>query len=126
MLVSHFAGRSGRLLGLRYLSEATVTHPESRTNLPTSVKTHLEGRNRFLLPVYDRPPVIFEKGHGMHIWDSEGRKYLDFSAGIAVNALGHSDEGVVEVNSWILLPGKHNLSHSIGAKDASLNPHARK
>lgn len=31
------------------------------------------------------------------MWDTEGKKYLDFSAGIAVNALGHADGGVVEV-----------------------------
>ncbi len=32
------------------------------------------------------------------MWDTEGRKYLDFSAGIAVNALGHADEGVAQVS----------------------------
>jgi len=97
MLASRCARRSGRLLGHRYLSEAVISHPESRTNPPASVRAHLEGRDRYLLQVFDRPPIVFEKGHGMHIWDSEGRKYLDFSAGIAVNALGHSDEGVAEV-----------------------------
>lgn len=98
MLASRCARRPGRLLGLRYLSEGAISHPESRTKPPASVKAHLEGNNRYLLQVYDRPPIIFERGHGMHIWDSEGRKYLDFSAGIAVNALGHSDQGVAEVS----------------------------
>lgn len=32
------------------------------------------------------------------MWDTEGRKYLDFCAGIAVNALGHGDEGVAQVS----------------------------
>jgi len=32
------------------------------------------------------------------VWDVDGRKYLDFSAGIAVNALGHADEGVLQVS----------------------------
>lgn len=36
-------------------------------------------------------------GKGSYVWDTEGKKYLDFSAGIAVNALGHADGGVVEV-----------------------------
>jgi acetylornithine aminotransferase len=96
MLASRCLKRSGGR-GLRHLSDVKVTHPESRTNPPASVKAHLEGRNRYLLQVYDRPPIIFEKAHGMHIWDSEGRKYLDFTAGIAVNGLGHSDEGLAEV-----------------------------
>lgn len=36
-------------------------------------------------------------GKGSWVWDLEGRKYLDFCAGIAVNALGHGDEGMAEV-----------------------------
>lgn len=34
---------------------------------------------------------MFVKGEGMYLWDAENRKYLDFTAGIAVNALGHCD-----------------------------------
>jgi acetylornithine aminotransferase len=40
---------------------------------------------------------MFEKGKGCYMWDVENRKYLDFTAGIAVNALGHCDEGMAEV-----------------------------
>jgi len=40
---------------------------------------------------------MLEKAQGMHVWDSEGRKYLDFTGGIAVNGLGHSDDGLAEV-----------------------------
>jgi acetylornithine aminotransferase len=40
---------------------------------------------------------MFEKGEGCYMWDVENRKYLDFTAGIAVNALGHCDEGVARV-----------------------------
>ena len=41
---------------------------------------------------YNRYPVIFESGKGVCLYDSEGQEYLDFGAGIAVLALGHSDE----------------------------------
>jgi acetylornithine/succinyldiaminopimelate/putrescine aminotransferase len=34
---------------------------------------------------------MFQKGEGCYLWDVENRKYLDFTAGIAVNALGHCD-----------------------------------
>jgi len=50
-----------------------------------------------MLPVYDRPEFVLHHGKGSYIWDTDGNKYLDFSAGIAVNALGHADEGVLKV-----------------------------
>lgn len=50
-----------------------------------------------MVPTYVRPPPMFEKGEGCYMWDIENRKYLDFTAGIAVNALGHCDAGVAQV-----------------------------
>lgn len=55
--------------------------------------------NKYILPVYARAPFVLSHGKGSWIWDTAGRKYLDFSAGIAVNALGHADEGVLGVRS---------------------------
>jgi len=49
-------------------------------------------------PLYDsfaRVPVHFERGEGVYLYDSEGNKYLDFAAGIAVNSLGHSHPHLV-------------------------------
>lgn len=43
----------------------------------------------------DRLPVCFVKGEGIKLWDTEGKVYYDFLAGIAVNALGHSHPAVV-------------------------------
>ncbi len=43
-----------------------------------------------LLGVYSRPDLVLERGEGPWVWDDEGRRYLDFTAGIAVNALGHA------------------------------------
>ena len=42
-----------------------------------------------ILHTYNRFPVVFEKGEGVHLYDTQGKEYLDFAAGIAVNALGY-------------------------------------
>jgi acetylornithine/N-succinyldiaminopimelate aminotransferase len=47
-----------------------------------------------LLPVYDRDLVLV-RGKGAELFDSEGRSYLDFAAGIAVNGLGYGDRAVL-------------------------------
>ena len=44
-----------------------------------------------MVATYARPPPVFTQGEGSWLWDIENRKYLDFTAGIAVNALGHCD-----------------------------------
>lgn len=44
-----------------------------------------------MVPTYVRPPPMFQKGQGCYLYDVENRQYLDFTAGIAVNALGHCD-----------------------------------
>ena len=49
----------------------------------------LEG-NRYLIGNYARYPVSFVRGEGVYLYDTEGKKYLDMLAGIAVNTLGHS------------------------------------
>ena len=50
----------------------------------------IAAESRYLLPTYSRPPVVFTHGRGATLYDTEGREYLDFTAGIAVTALGHS------------------------------------
>lgn len=49
----------------------------------------IEKSEQSILHTYNRFPVVFEKGDGVYLYDVEGRKYLDFAAGIAVNALGY-------------------------------------
>ncbi|KZT72661.1 acetylornithine and succinylornithine aminotransferase [Daedalea quercina L-15889] len=74
-----------------------VTHPEDSSSVPRSVKAIIDRSAAYVLPVYARPPIVLSHGKGAYVWDTEGRRYLDFSAGIAVNALGHSDMGVANV-----------------------------
>ena len=46
--------------------------------------------------VYARQPVAFVRGRGAELWDADGKRYLDFFAGLAVNNLGHCHPAVVE------------------------------
>jgi predicted acetylornithine/succinylornithine family transaminase len=45
-----------------------------------------------LLPVYKRAPIELVRGEGIRLFDADGRDYIDFTSGIAVNALGYGDE----------------------------------
>lgn len=47
--------------------------------------------SKVIVPTYKRPEVVFHHGEGAYLYDTEGRRYLDFASGIAVNALGHAD-----------------------------------
>lgn len=49
-----------------------------------------------VLPVYGPSPVVFERGEGVRMYDTDGKPYLDFIAGIAVNALGHCHPALVK------------------------------
>ncbi|MEK9965698.1 MAG: aspartate aminotransferase family protein [Rhodospirillaceae bacterium] len=48
-----------------------------------------------VMPNYGYPTVSFERGEGAYLFDTDGRRYLDFAAGIAVNSLGHSHPALV-------------------------------
>jgi acetylornithine aminotransferase/acetylornithine/N-succinyldiaminopimelate aminotransferase len=52
---------------------------------------------RYLMNTYRRPPLVFTHGRGCRLYDSQGREYLDFLGGIAVNALGHAHPRLVRV-----------------------------
>jgi predicted acetylornithine/succinylornithine family transaminase len=50
-----------------------------------------------ILATYKRAPMEFVKGEGVELVDSDGKRYLDFASGIAVNALGYGDAGIAQV-----------------------------
>jgi len=58
-------------------------------------KTFIEDSKKYLMNTYSRMPIVLRKGRGMKVWDSSGKEYLDFLAGIAVNCLGHCHPKVV-------------------------------
>ncbi|HET8604015.1 MAG TPA: acetylornithine transaminase [Marmoricola sp.] len=49
-----------------------------------------------LMNTFGPPKLVLERGRGAHVWDSDGKEYLDFLGGIAVNALGHGHPRLVE------------------------------
>jgi predicted acetylornithine/succinylornithine family transaminase len=57
-----------------------------------NAKQIMETEHRVHLQTYARSEVVFSHGKGVYLYDTEGKKYLDFVAGIAVNALGHCDD----------------------------------
>ncbi|MGY0613288.1 acetylornithine transaminase [Luteimonas sp. A501] len=62
--------------------------------MPDTASLLALGRDRYL-PVYRQREVVLVRGQGARVWDSEGRDYIDFSAGIAVCSLGHADPDLV-------------------------------
>ena len=56
----------------------------------------IQKAEQVLYKTYNRFPVIFDHGDGVHLYDSEGTEYLDFGAGIAVMGLGYNDPEYAE------------------------------
>ncbi|WP_158915491.1 aspartate aminotransferase family protein [Caulobacter sp. S45] len=79
-----------------------------------------------LMPVYGRSEVAPVRGEGPHLFDADGRRWLDFASGIAVNALGHSHPhlvGAIQRQAALLmhtsnlytLPGQQRLAERLTA-----------
>ena len=66
--------------------------PEASTSVVAAPSAAAAGDA--LLPVYKRQPVTLVRGQGVELFDDRGRAYLDFTSGIAVNALGYDDPGL--------------------------------
>src|SRR5581483_3264606 len=54
----------------------------------------MSAESSLLLPTYERNPVMFTHGRGVYLWDSQGKRYLDFLSGIGVNALGYGHPAI--------------------------------
>ncbi len=50
---------------------------------------------KYVMRTYNRFPLTFLKGEGMYVYDENGKEYLDFVSGIAVNSLGHNNKKLV-------------------------------
>jgi len=59
-----------------------------------TTKELISDANNYIMNTYSRLPIVLVKGKGAHVWDSDGKKYLDFLAGIAVCCLGHANSSV--------------------------------
>ncbi len=62
-----------------------------------SLASVMQDESELLLSTYDRHPVLLKRGKGVFVYDSEGRKYLDFLSGIGVNALGYGHPAITRV-----------------------------
>ena len=87
---------------MRTLKKKRATASASGSRKKTSIHPSkkdllLEDADKFLLPTYKRQAVVFTHGRGCYVFDSHGKKYLDFLGGIAVNALGHAHPRIVKV-----------------------------
>ncbi len=55
----------------------------------------IEKADRYIMTTYGRYPIVPVRGEGCRVWDADGKEYLDFLAGVAVNNLGHCHPRVV-------------------------------
>lgn len=56
------------------------------------MNNYMEQSESYVLHTYNRFPIVLEKGEGVHLYDTDGKEYLDFAAGIAVFALGYGNK----------------------------------
>jgi acetylornithine/N-succinyldiaminopimelate aminotransferase len=59
------------------------------------VKKLFDESRQYIMNTYNRFPIVMRKGRGMKVWSSDGKEYLDFVGGVAVNILGHCHPRVV-------------------------------
>jgi acetylornithine/N-succinyldiaminopimelate aminotransferase len=62
----------------------------------TSLEHIADLERKYLLTTYNRYPVVLERGKGVFLWDTAGKRYLDFVSGLGVNALGHAHPRIVK------------------------------
>lgn len=58
----------------------------------SNMNQQMDKAEQALLHTYNRFPVVFDHGKGVYLYDTDGKEYLDFAAGIAVSSLGYGDE----------------------------------
>ena len=63
---------------------------------PSSLEQVADLERKYLLQTYNRYPVVLERGKGVFLFDTDGKRYLDFVSGLGVNALGHSHPRIVK------------------------------
>src|SRR6184192_1360106 len=77
-----------------------------------------ESRNVTLVERDGSWPIVWERAKGMHVWDADGKKYLDLTAAFGVAAAGHANSRVVRAGQRQM----EKLLHAMG----DVHPHALK
>ncbi|MDJ0690109.1 MAG: aspartate aminotransferase family protein [Xenococcaceae cyanobacterium MO_188.B32] len=80
------------------MSQSTLLNNSSVTS-PSSIAFDRDEFNRSVMNTYGRFPLAITKGEGCRLWDTEGKEYLDFVAGIATCTLGHGHPALVKTVS---------------------------
>src|SRR3984893_11347710 len=75
---------------------SAMQKPKHTRSSKAKLDTRLSDAQQLLLPTYKRQPIVFTHGRGAYVYDSTGKRYLDFLGGIAVNALGHAHPRIVK------------------------------
>jgi acetylornithine/N-succinyldiaminopimelate aminotransferase len=68
--------------------------------------------DKYVVPTYARYPFVFVRGKGARVWDADGREYLDFGGGIAVNLLGHAAMAEILAKQASVLVHASNLYYT--------------
>lgn len=84
-------------------------------------ETIMKRAEEAVLHTYNRYPLVLEKGEGVYLYDTEGKQYLDFAAGIAVQGLGYHYPGYDEALKAQIDKLMHtsNLFYNIPAMEAA-------
>lgn len=99
----------------------------SRTSSKVTNKKVAEKYARHVMRTYASVPIAMVRGQGSYVWDADGRRYLDFVSGIAVNTLGHCHpewirsiqaqvEELVHVSNLYQVPGQAELAERLVEK----------
>ncbi|KAI7843566.1 hypothetical protein COHA_002808 [Chlorella ohadii] len=104
-----------RVLRVRAAAAAEQEAAETGNFAEEFTREIVDEEKKYILQTYARPDIVFTHGEGARMYDAYGKEYLDFAAGIAVNALGHGDarwqEAVTEQAAT--LSHVSNLFHTV-------------
>ena len=88
-------------------------------NHPDDTTSNAELGERYaasLMNTFGPPKLALVRGQGAHVWDADGKEYVDLLGGIAVNALGHAHPALVravtEQMSTLFIEGLKKKEHS--------------
>src|SRR5271156_2715956 len=85
-----------RLPGLGPPSVPDTIAPMATSPLTPSAEDVIRREHSYLLQTYSRYPLVIARGKGVLLFDLDGKRYLDFVAGLGVNALGHAHPRIVK------------------------------
>jgi 4-aminobutyrate aminotransferase-like enzyme len=90
----------------------------SKTSQTIQLLRDYESRNVLFTEPDGSWPIVWERAKGVHVWDADGKKYLDLTAAFGVAAAGHANPNVVKAGQKQMA----KLLHAMG----DVHPHARK